>query len=459
MATASKAPGAAAARRDWRSALTVYAHGPVVAMLFLGFSAGLPFLLVFSTLSAWLTEYGTSRTAIGFFSWVGLTYSIKVLWAPVVDRLPLPVLTRRLGRRRSWMLLAMIGIGIGLLGMSRTDPSVDLAQMAALALLVAFSSATQDVAIDAWRIEAAAPEFQGAMAATYQLGYRIAILVSGGGALIIADSVPWPTTYALMASLTLVGMAAVAVIGEPRRPEAPNRSAGGEAAAPPGWERRLAAWFANAFVGPFSDFFSRYGTLALAILAFVALFRVSDVLMGAMANPFYLDTGFTKTEIGTVVKFGGTAATIAGALLGGVLIARFGLFPPLVAAALLLPLTNLLFAALSFVGAELWMLGVTICADNLSAGLAGTVFIAYLSGLTSLAYTATQYALFSSLMTLPGKFLAGFSGVVVDAHGYAALFVGTAVAGVPAVLLAVYLGRRAARESPAPDEAPGAARA
>ena len=459
MATAGKAPGAAAARRDWRSALTVYAHGPVVAMLFLGFSAGLPFLLVFSTLSAWLTEYGTSRTAIGFFSWVGLTYSIKVLWAPVVDRLPLPVLTRRLGRRRSWMLLAMIGIGVGLLGMSQTDPSVDLAQMAALALLVAFSSATQDVAIDAWRIEAAAPEFQGAMAATYQLGYRIAILVSGGGALIIADSVPWPTTYALMASLTLVGMAAVAVIGEPRRPEAPNRSAGGEAAAPPGWERRLAAWFANAFVGPFSDFFSRYGTLALAILAFVALFRVSDVLMGAMANPFYLDTGFTKTEIGTVVKFGGTAATIAGALLGGVLIARFGLFPPLVAAALLLPLTNLLFAALSFVGAELWMLGVTICADNLSAGLAGTVFIAYLSGLTSLAYTATQYALFSSLMTLPGKFLAGFSGVVVDAHGYAALFVGTAVAGVPAVLLAVYLGRRAARESPAPEDAPGAARA
>ena len=181
--------------------------------------------------------------------------------------------------------------------------------------------------------------------------------------------------------------------------------------------------------------------------------------MGAMANPFYLDTGFTKTEIGTVVKFGGTAATIAGALLGGVLIARFGLFPPLVAAALLLPLTNLLFAALSFVGAELWMLGVTICADNLSAGLAGTVFIAYLSGLTSLAYTATQYALFSSLMTLPGKVLAGFSGIVVDAHGYAALFVGTAVAGVPAVLLAVYLGRRAARESPAAEDAPGAARA
>ena len=431
----------AAGRRGWRAALAVYAHGPVVAMLFLGFSAGLPFLLVFSTLSAWLTEYGTSRTAIGFFSWVGLTYSIKVLWAPVVDRLPLPLLTRRLGRRRSWMLLAMIGIAAGLLGMSRTDPSADLAQMALLALLVAFSSATQDVAIDAWRIEAAEQALQGAMAATYQLGYRVAILVSGGGALIIADSLPWPTTYALMAALTLVGMAAVAVIGEPprfAREDAKDRPAA------QGWRKRLAAWFADAFVGPFADFFSRYGALALTILAFVALFRVSDVLMGAMANPFYLDTGFTKTEIGTVVKFGGTAATVVGALLGGVLIARFGLFPPLVAAALLLPLTNLLFAALSFIGPELWMLGVTICADNLSAGLAGTVFIAYLSGLTSIAYTATQYALFSSLMTLPGKFLAGFSGIVVDAQGYAALFVGTAAAGIPALLLCLWLRRRAA---------------
>lgn len=450
MVTRSPARGeSVVARRGWREAAAVYAHPRVAAMLFLGFSAGLPFLLVFSTLSAWLTEDGVSRTAIGYFSWVGLTYSIKVFWAPVVDRLPLPVLTRRLGRRRSWMLLAMVGIAAGLAGMAHTDPAADLGAMALLALVVAFSSATQDVAIDAWRIEAVEPELQGAMAATYQLGYRVALLVSGGGALILADRIPWSATYAAMAALTLVGMATVLLIREPDRPADPGTAArearmaaGLAAAGAPGWLRRLGAWFAGAFVGPFADFFARHGALALAILAFVALFRVSDVLMGAMANPFYLDTGFSKTEIGAVAKIGGTFATILGALLGGVLVARLGLFPPLLAAALLLPLTNLLFAVLSFVGPELWMLGAAICADNLSAGFAGTVFIAYLSGLTSLAYTATQYALFSSLMTLPGKFLAGFSGVVVDAHGYAALFVGTAAAGIPAVLLAVFLGRR-----------------
>ena len=458
MVTRSQAQGESAApHRTWREAAVVYAHRRVVAMLFLGFSAGLPFLLVFSTLSAWLTEYGTSRTAIGFFSWVGLTYSIKVLWAPVVDRLPLPLLTRLLGRRRSWMLLAMVGIACGLLGMAYTDPAQDLVRMALLALLVAFCSATQDVAIDAYRIEAVEKTLQGAMAATYQLGYRIAILVSGGGALILADRIPWPATYTVMAALTAVGIVTALLIREPDRPpDSVSAEREGRTAAflargrglPP-WARRLGAWFVSAFVGPFVDFFERNGALALAILAFVGLFRVSDVLMGAMANPFYLDTGFSKTEIGTVVKFGGTLATIAGALLGGVLVARFGLFPPLLAAAVLLPLTNLLFAALSLIGPEIWMLGVTICADNLSAGLAGTVFIAYLSQLTSLAYTATQYALFSSLMTLPGKFLAGFSGIVVDAHGYGTLFVGTALAGIPAVLLVVFLSRRTAAAEPA----------
>ncbi len=440
-------------RRTWRQAAAVYAHRRVIAMLFLGFSAGLPFLLVFSTLSAWLTEFGVSRTAIGFFSWVGLTYSIKVFWAPVVDRLPLPFLTAALGRRRSWMLLAMIGIAAGLAGMAVTDPTQDLVQMALLALLVAFSSATQDIAIDAYRIEAVAPDLQGAMAATYQLGYRIAILFSGGGALILADRIPWPAVYCAMAAAMLVGVATALLIREPEHPPDAAGAAREErvlrflrdAATLPAWLQRLGAWFIGAFICPFADFFARHGALALTILAFVALFRVTDVLMGAMANPFYLDTGFTKTEIGAVVKIGGTAATIAGALLGGALVARFGLFPPLIAAAMLLPLTNLLFVALSMIGPELWMLSATICADNLSAGLAGTVFIAYLSSLTSLAYTATQYALFSSLMTLPGKFMAGFSGVVVDIHGYAVLFGGAAAAGIPAILLAIVVARRSPR--------------
>ena len=334
--------------------------------------------------------------------------------------------------------------------MAHTDPAADLGAMALLALVVAFSSATQDVAIDAWRIEAVEPELQGAMAATYQLGYRVALLVSGGGALILADRIPWSATYAAMAALTLVGMATVLLIREPDRPADPGTAArearmaaGLAAAGAPGWLRRLGAWFAGRLRRPVADFFARHGALALAILAFVALFRVSDVLMGAMANPFYLDTGFSKTEIGAVAKIGGTFATILGALLGGVLVARLGLFPPLLAAALLLPLTNLLFAVLSFVGP-----GTVDARRRYLRRQSQRRFrrprcsSPTCPGLTSLAYTATQYALFSSLMTLPGKFLAGFSGVVVDAHGYAALFVGTAAAGIPAVLLAVFLGRR-----------------
>lgn len=443
--------------RRWRDAAECYLHRRVIAMLFLGFSAGLPFLLVFSTLSAWLRIEEVGRAAIGFFSWVGITYSIKVLWAPVVDRLPLPGLTRALGRRRGWMLLAMLAIGAGLFAMAATDPARDLAAMALLALLVAFASATQDIAIDAYRIEAVEKSLQGAMAATYQLGYRIALLVAGGGALVVADAGGWPLTYTLLAGLTLVGIVTVLVIREPDPPREPGAAAREDRvvrfvernAHLPAWARDLGAWLIGAAVCPFVDFFTRHGTVSLAILAFVALFRVSDVLMGAMANPFYIDTGFTLTEIGLIVKTYGTFATIAGALIGGVLVARYGLFRPLLLGALLLPLTNLLFAALATMGPQAWMLTVTISADNLSAGLAGTVFIAYLSSLTSVAYTATQYALFSSLMTLPGKFFAGFSGVVVDVTGYVDFFVYTAAAGLPALALVLFLMRRDALAAPA----------
>ncbi|MDP6952610.1 MAG: AmpG family muropeptide MFS transporter [Alphaproteobacteria bacterium] len=448
------------AKRSWRAAAEVYLHKRVIAMLFLGFSAGLPFLLVFSTLSAWLRLEDVSRTAIGFFSWVGLTYSIKVFWAPVVDRLPLPGLTRILGRRRAWMLLGMAGIAAGLLGMATTDPATDLYAMALFALLVAFSSATQDIAVDAYRIEAVQKHIQGAMAATYQGGYRIALLVAGGGALLLVDKetwpvLSWPMVYAFMACLTLVGMITVLLIREPAPPSDAAVEQSEERvvrflerqAHLPAWARDGGAWFIGAVICPFTDFFRRNGMIALAILAFVGLFRVSDVLMGAMALPFYIDTGFTEGEIGSIVKVFGTIATMVGALAGGVVVMRFDVFKPLLAAAFLLPLTNILFAALAVMGPEKWMLYVTISADNFSAGLAGSAFIAYLSGLTSTAYTATQYALFSSLMTLPGKILAGFSGMVVDSVGYMEFFLYTALAGVPAVALVVFLGRRARRNA------------
>ena len=421
-------------------------------MLFLGFTAGLPFLLVFSTLSAWLRDVGVTRTAIGFFAWVGVTYSIKVLWAPVVDRVPIPMLTRALGKRRSWMLLAQIGIASGLIGMSMTDPTRTLTPIALFALLVAFSSATQDIAIDAYRIEAVTQDRQAAMAATYILGYRVALLVAGAGAFYIAEYASWSGAYLAMAALMLVGMATVMIIAEPVHHRA-QESVMFEArvvdfmsrsAHLPQWLRAAGGWFIGAVVCPFADFFSRNGWLALVILIFIGVFRLSDITMGIMANPFYLDLGFSKPQIADITKVFGFFMTIAGAALGGLLVIRYGIMRPLLLGAIMVALTNLLFAMMASVGADvLWLIAV-ISADNISGGLANAVFIAYLSSLTNQAYTATQYALFSSFMTLPGKFISGFSGVIVDNHGYIAFFTYAAAIGIPAILLVIYLMRRAA---------------
>lgn len=418
------------AKYSWVSAVTIYKNPKVVSMLFLGFSAGLPFLLIFSTLSAWLRTEEVDRAAIGFFSWIGITYSIKVLWAPIVDRVSLPFLTRRLGRRRGWMFLAMCGVASGLMGMAGTEPSTDLLFIALFALLVAFSSATQDIAIDAYRIEVVAKEYQGAMAATYQLGYRMALLVAGGGALLLADSVSWSLTYFFLSSLTVVGIATVLIIDEPQMSKSFTTPLGG-----------VRRWLSVAVMDPFVDFFSRNGRYAILILLFIGLFRISDILMGVMANPFYIDLGFSLSEIGLIIKGYGTVATIVGAFLGGLVVAKYGIMKPLLVGAVLLAFTNILFSILALIGPDRTMLIVTITLDNLSAGLAGTVFIAYLSSLTNVAYTATQYALFSSLMTLPGKFLGGFTGIVVNATGYFEFFIYAALAGIPAIVLVVILMR------------------
>ena len=442
-------------QRGWLAALTVYRHPRVIGMAFLGFSAGLPFLLVFSTLSAWLRDEGVSRTAIGFFSWVGITYSIKVFWAPIVDRLPLPLLTRRLGQRRGWMLLAQLGIATGLVGMSLIDPQTSLIAVAWLALLVAFSSATQDISIDAYRIEAVQQALQAAMAATYIFGYRVALLVAGAGAFYVADFGSWTLAYQVMAACVGIGMVTTLCIAEPiRRVDRvteilEDRMAGamlGDRA--PSRLRHATAWFAGAVVGPFVDFFRRNGWVALTILLLVAIYRVSDITMGVMANPFYLDLGFSKSEIASVTKVFGFFMTIAGSFIGGVLVARYGLGGPLVAGAALVAATNLLFALLAGIGPDLQWLTLVISADNLAGGLSNVVFIAWLSSLTSQAYTATQYALFSSLMTLPGKVVGGFSGIVVDASGYAPFFLYAAAIGLPAILLSIYMWWRSRRLPP-----------
>jgi PAT family beta-lactamase induction signal transducer AmpG len=453
------------AKRSWGEALLVYRHPRVLGMLFLGFSAGLPFLLIFSTLSTWLRESDISLTSIGFFSWVGIMFSIKVVWAPVIDRVSLPLLTGLLGRRRGWLLLAQVVIAAMLALIAISDPASDLVVIAAMAVMLAFAAATQDVVIDAYRIEAVARDLQGAMAATYQLGYRMAMLVAGAGALYIAQFVSWPAAYAAMAACMSVGLITTLIIREPevtvdaatrQREERLSRKLTEGAHLAGRWQR-LAAWFSSAVVSPFQDFFLRMGRFGLVILACIALYRLSDIVMGVMAYPFYIDLGFSKDEIASVAKVYGIFMGILGAFLGGLLVARYGLLRPLLLGAVLLASTNLSFAYLAASGPDIWLLALTISADNLAGGLGGCVFIAYMSSLTNTAYTATQYALFSSLFTLPGKIMGGFSGMIVDASSYVDFFIYAAALGIPAIFLVMVLMWHAERRAradlaPAPSE-------
>jgi len=433
-----------------------YQHPRVLGMLFLGFSSGLPFMLVFSTLSAWLRESGIERATIGMLSWVGIIYSVKFFWAPVVDRLPLPLLHRLLGRRRSWMLLAQAGIAVGLFNMAQLQPERGhLAIVAALALLVAFSSATQDISVDAWRIEAAPPPMQGVMAAAYQLGYRIALMVAGAGALWIAADHGWRAAYLAMAAFACVGPLATLLVAEPG-PRIAAQEQRQEQRVVEWLERKghwpqslqtLGSWFISAVVCPFTDFFTRYGAaLAGLTLAFIASYRLADFTMGVMTNPFYLDTGFSLKEIAAIAKGFGVFMSILGAVIGGATVARLGLFRALALGSILVITANLMFALFAHLGTRsLAGLAVVISADNVAMGMAGTALIAYLSSLTSASYTATQYALFSSMYALPGKLLMGGSGFVVDAIGYPAFFCYTASLGVPALVMLYLLARQTRR--------------
>jgi len=423
-------------------------------MLFLGFSAGLPFLLVFSTLNARLADVGVETATIGFFSWLGITYSIKVFWAPVVDRLKLPVLNRLFGKRRSWILLAQAGIATGLYLMAAVDPLSAPETLALCGLLVAFSSATQDVAIDAYRIEIAEERLQAALAATYIFGYRLALLVAGAGALYLAEFWSWQVSYQVMAALVGVGVLTVLVAREPEVnhfaaaediAERVQEEAARRGHLPPRLAK-LAGWFYAAVAGPFVDFFRRYKELAIVILVLVAVYRISDIAMGVMANPFYLDfMGFSKTQVADVTKVFGFFMTILGSMVGGVLVVRYGVRRILLAGAIMTAATNLLFVVLAQYPPDIKLLALVVSADNLSGGIANVALIAWLSSMTSASFTATQYALFSSLMTLPGKFLGGFSGIVVADFGYAQFFLVAGVMGVPAILLVLYIMRHGRR--------------
>ncbi|AWM89245.1 AmpG family muropeptide MFS transporter [Microvirga sp. 17 mud 1-3] len=395
-------------------------------MLPLGFSSGLPFLLVFSTLSAWLREAGISRTEIGMLSWVALAYSLKFLWAPIVDRYDVPILARLLGRRRSWMALAQIVTAAGLAGIAFGDPQTHLPLTIASALLVAFASATQDVVIDGWRIDAATTERQGMMAASLQLGYRLALICAGAGALYIAEFVNWRSAYLAMAALMGVGLAATLM--------APRL----DAAAP---RERLP--FAAAVLEPLTELFRRKGPILIPILALVACFRLPDFVAGVMANPLYIDLGFSKADIANVSKLYGVWVGIAGAFAGGIAVTRLGLWWTLLIGAVIAAASNLMFSWLAVEGGRLDLLVLTISADNFAGGFAGSALVAYMSSLTAPGFAATQYALLSSLYALPGKLIGGGSGAVVDAYGYPILFSATAAIGIPLVILCLVVRRDA----------------
>jgi len=439
----------------WRETLKVYLEAATLRMFALGFSAGLPLLLVLGTLSFRLREAGIDRATIGYLSWVGLAYGFKWVWAPLVDRLPLPPLTSLLGRRRGWLLLAQAMVIGGLAGMAVNDPRAGLEPMVWCALLVAFGSATQDIALDAFRIESAEARKQAALAAAYQTGYRLAMIWAGAGVLWVAawaegaaasgpgsyQNTGWRMAYLVMAASMAVGVLTVLLSPEPARRALPPARGPGD-------------WLRSALVEPFADFIRRYRWHAALILALIAIYRISDVVMGIMANPFYVDMGFTKDEVATVSKIYGVVMTLAGAFVGGALSMRFGVMRVLMLGAVLSAASNLLFAWLGTRGHDLTALVAVVSADNLAGGIASAAFIAYLSSLTNVSYSATQYALFSSMMLLLPKFVAGYSGAFVDAYGYGTFFTCTAALGVP-VLVLVALASRMQGGSPGARAADG----
>ena len=415
----------------------------VALMLALGFSAGIPLLLVFGTLSVRLREAGIPVTTIGLFSWLALAYSLKFLWSPLVDAIDVPVIARALGRRRAWMVTCQLLIAAALAGVGASDPAKNLAATAAFTFLVAFGSATQDVVIDGWRIDAAPLEKQGLMAAAYQLGYRLAMLCAGAGALYIAQFVDWSSAYFAMAALMGVGLVASGLS------PIVDREAGGERAAGGRFD------FQRAVKAPIADLHARTGRAIVPILALVALYRLPDFVAGVMSNPLYVDLGFTKTEIATVAKVYGVWIGIAGAFAGGFAVSKAGLYRTMLAGAIASGISHALFAWLSLQGADVPSLVIAISFDNFAGSFAGTALVAYMSGLTGAGFSATQYALLSSLYALPGKLVGGISGFMVTAWGYTAFFAATSAIALP-VLALIYVVGRAPTGGMREQEAPGA---
>ncbi len=500
-------------QRSWHDTVLLMFDRKVFIMLFLGFSAGLPILLIFSSLSLWLKDAEISRSTITFFSWAALGYSFKFIWAPLVDNLKIPYITRLLGRRRSWMLVSQIAIIISIVLMAFSEPTSALMLTAVAAVMLGFSSATQDIVIDAYRIESAQGDMQSMLSSAYITGYRIGMIVAGAGALYIAGWLgtegvytphAWTTAYLCMAVAMLVGVATTLIINEPQRYRESHSVFDNNRnvlaflgcfgvcvgmfisvfTASDGLINSLELWInqhffdnqslsrfiaaslrlwlsigfaaltgwlliklktvpremlVEGYVYPVTNFFTKYGKTAVLVILLIGVYRMSDIVMGVIANLFYSDLGFTKIEIASYSKTYGLIATIAGGFLGGIIAIRHGVYKALLIGAILSAATNILFAFMVSADKSGSILLMTITADNISAGIATAAFVAYLSSLTSVSFTAMQYAIFSSLMTLFPKLLAGYAGGMSQELGYESFFYLTAIMGIPAIILVLIL--------------------
>jgi len=425
--------GSERAASGWLSALAIYREPRLIAVLLMGFASGLPLALTFGTLSFWLSEVGISRTSIGLFALVGISYSLKFLWSPAIDRLPIPILTARLGRRRGWTLAIQPALALAILALGLTDPKSDPGATALAAVIVAFLSASQDIVIDAYRIELLRPEEQGAGAAATQWGYRFGMLVASAGALYAASFGGWSFAYGLMAGLMLVGMAAVWFTPEPGGIRLLEPLPGGSALA------RVVAWLKRAVVAPFADMLGRRG--ALAILCFVILYKFGDALAGTMSNPLYVTLGFTKVEVANIGKAYGFVANLAGLAAGGVVVLRLGILPALLICGVLQMLSNLMYVLQAWAGHDLPILALTIGIENLTGGMGSAAFVAYLSGLCNLAFTATQYALLTSLAAVGRTTLSASGGALADALGWSPFFALATAACLPGLVLLAWIMR------------------
>ncbi|NQW11628.1 MAG: AmpG family muropeptide MFS transporter [Alphaproteobacteria bacterium] len=416
-----------------RESLTLYLRPRILVVLLLGFSSGLPLALSFATLSAWLTEIDVTLTTIGVFTLVGTPYTLKFLWAPLIDRAPVPVLTARLGRRRGWMVTSQIMLIGAILFLGQSTPGVTPVLAAVAALAVAFCSATQDIVIDAYRVEILEENEQGAGAAVLVFGYRVGLLVSGAGALFLADRLPWPTVYGIMAGFVLVGMITALLAPEPKAVTFAVAPSGDRLA-------RASAWLTSAVVEPFREFTGRRGWFL--VLAFILLYKLGDAFAGVMTTPFYIQIGFTKTEIAEISKVFGLAAVLIGGFIGGLMVNRMTLLMALLVCGVLQAGSNLMFAVLASAGADLGLLTATIAIENVTGGMGTAAFVAYLSSLCNTAFTATQYALLSSFMAVGRTFLASSGGWVAERTGWVDFFVVSTVVALPGLLLLVFLARR-----------------